>query len=128
MNALRRPAAIRSLLLLVTLALLLQFVGSLGTIRPAKDRFDFSSAICLSAGSATPVDAAAAGSSPPAEAHGHADCKLCCSAGLLAWVIDLPGLAPAGAAPIAPVGRLAATPPQSPRWAPQAARAPPPLS
>jgi hypothetical protein len=127
-NALRRPAATRSLLLLATLALLLQFIGSLGAIRQVKDRFDFSSAICLTAGSATPAAAAAAASSLPAKDHGHADCKLCCSAGLPALVIDLPRLALAGAAPVTPAARLAAAPPPSPRWALQAARAPPLLS
>ena len=125
MNALRRPAAVRSLLLLATLALLLQFLGSLGTIRPAKDRFDFSSAICLTAGS---TNSAAAGSGLPAKDHGHADCKLCCGAGLLAWVVELPGFAIAGSTPLAHAVRLAAAPPQFLRWAPQAARAPPHLS
>ncbi|HET6720209.1 MAG TPA: DUF2946 family protein, partial [Rhodocyclaceae bacterium] len=126
-NALRRPAATRSLLLLATLALLLQFIGSLGTIRPAKDRFDFSAAICLTASPAA-AGAAAPDSGVPAEDHGHAECKLCCSAGLLAFVIDAPGLVATPAAPPVYAAPVAAPRRLPSPWAPQAARAPPHLS
>lgn len=133
MNALRRPAATRSLLLLATLALLLQFLGSLAAIRPAKDRFDFSSAICQTASPAAGASgvsgaSAAPGSGVPAEGHGdHAECK-CCSAGLLAFVIATPGLVAAPAALSVYAAPAAATRPLPSPWAPQAARAPPQLS
>lgn len=114
----------RALALLVALALLLNFLGSGRMHAPARDRFDFSAALCLTAASAP-----AEGPAPAAPAERPADgaascCALCCGGDL-----------PLAATPFRPPGRVACPvlrralpagiPRRLARWLPQHPRAPP---
>lgn len=124
MNSLRTPGAARSLLLLVVLALLMHFFSSAGLSHPGKDRYDFSAAICATAPATDGGSVVAAGDGLPAGEHNGSCCDLCCGAAVPAVPAVSSGIVPLAGEDRPPVGPSAAVL-LAPRWAPQAARAPP---
>nr|ACX33910.1 hypothetical protein [uncultured prokaryote AT3] len=128
----RARGAARSLLLLIIFALLMHFISSVGLVRPATDRLDFSSAICttgtntLASASQSVIDSDGKGIPAPHHAAGSC-CDLCCGVTVPTAVSFSTGVDSLGAANLAPFGRSSAVVPAT-RWAPQSARAPPLLS
>ena len=131
-NSLNRPSSARSLLVLVLLAMVLHFAARMAFVHPVKDRFDFSSALCVSGGTSGSTNVAesaanvgASSGSGQQDHTGHGDCPLCCGGNALVFYFHehvLPVL------PLAPVRqRLVseALPSSLSTWSPQAARAPP---
>ena len=130
MNAFHHRSSARSLLLLVLLAMLLQIVGGMGLGRPAKDRFDFSSAICTTgtanATSAGAINGLLPNSEPSQQEHAsHGDCPLCCGGNALVFIPQAQPLPVLALAPIRVPLATAVLPASLSLWAPHAARAPP---
>lgn len=124
MTALHPRFSARTLLVLATIALLTHFVSGAGLLRPAKDRFDFSSALCVSA-PASDVAAATAGDPVPAGSHAGGECcELCCGGAVPVAVSVATGTLPLEAGNPVPAGRSPAVV-AAPRWSLQSARAPP---
>lgn len=124
MNSLRTPGAARSLLLLVVIALLMHFFSSAGLSHPDQDRYDFSAAVCVTAPVTDSGSVAATGDSLPAAQHNGSCCDLCCGAAVPVVPAVTSSIVPLAAEDRPPVGPSAAVT-LAPRWAPQAARAPP---